>query len=149
LDVDFVLNQIAQLTPASVLNDRPNGAASIGDLLKLAGLAEAQQLKLVRAFQGDFEDPAEVWASLSQDPDFVAPGLIERIQTIIQLGELTLNHPRLVGTLQRRGRVAKLQDLAQFDIGDWLGVLDRREDDRPIGLPPGIDIPGETAEDKN
>jgi hypothetical protein len=86
-------------------------------------------------------DPGEFWRSLSGDPRFGEPGVIDDLRLTLQIAVLTQHHLPVMAQLRelrRTSQVRTLRDLAALSENDWRRLLERTAVNGQIPLPPHI-----------
>ncbi|MFL5698674.1 MAG: neuraminidase-like domain-containing protein [Ktedonobacteraceae bacterium] len=80
---------------------------------------QATFINLYVQHQGTIQD---FWSSLSEQPEFKAPGIVEQLQFTLQLGLLTQNNVPLVAAVQeahQQGTITSIRDLTRLSENDW------------------------------
>jgi len=92
----------------------------------------------------------EFWQTVRKKKIFKNERELEDLQFTLQVGAVTHNHIRLVNQLQVARRTGKLiinrrtlevkslQDLAKLDRDDWLKLIDKKVNGKPVGVPSDI-----------
>ena len=78
------------------------------------------------------------WDELAQRPGFDAPGVVQDIQTTLQLGRLTHNNPGLVTAIRAALPVESLRDLTQLAADDWKRLIEQGVAAGTITIPDAI-----------
>ncbi|MFL6546599.1 MAG: Tc toxin subunit A, partial [Candidatus Udaeobacter sp.] len=80
---------------------------------------QATFINLYAQHQGTIQD---FWNSLSEQPEFKAPGIVEQLQFTLQLGLLTQNNVPLAAAVQeahQQGTITSIRDLTRLNENDW------------------------------
>src|SRR5262249_43658725 len=124
------------------------GRPAAADVLSLA-LSEAPQqaaLLTAHANRGD-RSIEDFWKDLRAQPQL--RDQIDALQLNMQLAALTQNHTALMQALQQMPAVSSARDLAKLDAAGWTDLIKKHQaNGEVIGLPKGVDIPGDNADEK-
>jgi hypothetical protein len=82
--------------------------------------------------------PSDFWDALAQRPGFDAPGVVQDIQTTLQLGRLTHDNPGLIMAIRAALPVASLRDLTQLAADDWKRLVEQGVAAGTVAIPEAI-----------
>ena len=121
------------------------GLQPIGDLLGLL-LTTDQQITFLTLQASNKDSPQQFWTTLSQQPGFQAPGLVNNLQVNEQLHQLTLGNIALVVALRQSYNFSSPRELVRLTQTQWIELINKKINGKPVGLPPGV--PGTTPQDQ-
>lgn len=144
-----ILERLDRLSVAQALQTPPTEGQPIpGQVLNL-GLPtpDLQAAFLTRyANRGDQPIPG-FWKELRNQPEFASH--VDALQLNLQLGVLTQNHVPLMQALTANHGVTSTRDLVKLNTAAWSNLINTPQaNGQVIGLPPGVDIAGDTPEEK-
>ena len=134
----FVVEETLRTPPAP-------GLQPIGDLLGLL-LTPDQQITFLTLQASNKDSPQQFWATLSQQPGFQAPGLVNSLQVNEQLYQLTQGNIPLVAALRQSYSFSSPRELVRLTQAQWVELINKQANGKPVGLPPGV--PGTTPQDQ-
>lgn len=117
------------------------GKGTLGQMLALTSIGRQQSsfLSSYTAHTGSMED---FWKKLESDK-VLSAATVQQVRLTLELGELTRNHPPLVGALLQsfqRGELKSKRDLAKLSRDDWKSLFKRPgPDGKPVGVPANTD----------
>ena len=136
--IQKLAQSIHQFAVGSLLTTPPpSGGSSIGDLLNLSGIEATRQTTLLSLAIQNTGTPEQFWQQLRSEPDFAAPGLVDKIQFTAQLGALTQSHAPLVQELLAM-QITSVKDLVKLDTDAWTALLAKPAGGGTVGVPPGV-----------
>jgi peptidoglycan hydrolase-like protein with peptidoglycan-binding domain len=145
---DKVVGQLRTLAVKRALESPTDGHTTLAQLLATR-FEEPVIEKFLTVQMGHVGTPKEFWKKLEEYPDL--KGLILRLRSTLQLGELTARHLPLVGLLQQASDAKKLkvgrrtlrfealEDLAQLSVDDWRSLVAGARGRGGAGFPPDTD----------
>jgi hypothetical protein len=109
----------------------------IGAILSIAGLSDSQQQTVLSLSAANTQTTDVFWRSLRANPDFQQAGLVDKLQSTLQLGLLTQNHVPMIQQLQQIN-LKTPSDLLSLDVPAWISLINKPVNGQPVGVPPGV-----------
>jgi peptidoglycan hydrolase-like protein with peptidoglycan-binding domain len=109
--------QLQQLAGEVLLGGDP---AALGNLLTAAGVPAGAQRSFARAYLGQPVTTTELWANLTAS---LGAEAVTQLQTAMQWGVVTFNHPPLVAALTQT--LGQPSDVARLSPAEWRQAIDQ------------------------
>jgi hypothetical protein len=135
-----IVNELQALRTTDLLN-QPYlvGSSTLGQLLDVVALPEAQQQAFAQALATNTQTMRNFWRNLGNGQYGLTAEQASSIERTLTVGSFVKNYVPLVQTLVQRftgGTYTNLSDLARLGVQDWIDLVNQ------TGVPPGIDAAG-------
>ena len=98
------------------------GSGAMGDLLTAAGVPPGAQQSFAHAYLGHPATTGQLWTDLTAT---LGSEAVNQLQTAMQWGVVSLNHPPLIAALTQT--VRQPSDVARLSLADWRQTIDQLE----------------------
>jgi len=136
--LDPVADKLHDVAVKQITRPRDGKPSALGGLLSTVMIGRDKQEAFLTAYLQHEGPITSFWKAMRANPQF-GDNLVDHLQDSIRMAMLTNNHLPLVRELQRlqqTGTFTSFRDLAGLTEEDWLGLINKQVDGRPISVSP-------------
>ncbi|RAJ08888.1 virulence plasmid A protein [Chitinophaga skermanii] len=151
INIDSIANTFNNMKLYYAANEigKGGGKGTVGELIALTPNVANKQSEFMAALVDHVGSLDDLWVKLKDEKLFDDED-IKGVKLSMEIGMLTRNYLPLVAALRdkiMKGEITKKQELAAYDVEDWIAILKSNgPDGKVIGAPANMD--GETAAEK-